>query len=67
MRSLLPLVCLALLVAPVCAQPDAPAKKAETSATSGTQWTTDQDHRNMMEQLGIKALRPPKNDKQGRS
>src|SRR6185369_2676320 len=28
------------------------------SAAVATNWTTQQDHKNMMEQLGIKALRP---------
>jgi len=29
-----------------------------SGSTNSTDWTTAQDHRNMMEQLGIKALRP---------
>ena len=28
-------------------------------------WTTEQDHRNMMEQLGIKALRPGPSGREG--
>src|SRR4051794_28244147 len=31
---------------------------AAESATVSTNWTAQQDHQNMMEQLGIKALRP---------
>jgi hypothetical protein len=37
------------------AQTNAPAK---TNASSALNWTTAQDHRNMMEQLGITKLRP---------
>lgn len=38
-----------------------PAKPAETPsspAAASTNWTTAQDHKNMMEQLGIQSLRP---------
>src|SRR5437016_8406774 len=31
---------------------------ASSSSTNSTDWTAAQDHRNMMEQLGIKSLRP---------
>ena len=40
-------------------QPSAPAGAADTSGLpQPVNWTTQQDHQNMMEQLGIKALRP---------
>ena len=46
----------ALSAAPLCAQfaPE-PQKQLPPPAVN---WTADQDHQNMMDQLGIKALRP---------
>ena len=39
-----------------------PPVRAQTSgAAPGTAWTTADDHRNMLEQLGIRALRPGRN------
>lgn len=35
-----------------------PSAKVPTAASEPLNWTTQQDHKNMMEQLGIKALRP---------
>src|SRR5436190_6556791 len=35
-----------------------PAAETAKPSSAPMQWTTQQDHRNMMEQLGIKALRP---------
>ena len=56
MKILLPsLAVLGILTLPsVLAQPAA----SEAGSPPPVNWTTDQDHRNMMEQLGIKALRP---------
>src|SRR3954462_10643631 len=51
--AVLLLVC--ILSARAFAQPTADATKLTPAPM---QWTTQQDHRNMMEQLGIKALRP---------
>ena len=48
---------LLLFTAPLLdAQPESPASPAQP--TTPPAWTTAQDHRNMMDQLGIKALRP---------
>lgn len=40
---------------------------AETAPTALLNWTTQQDHRNMMEQLGITALRPGPSGQPGRT
>src|SRR5690349_1855784 len=37
------------------------ATPAATATPASTNWTTAQDHRNMMEQLGITKLRPGRN------
>ena len=47
-RTALPLIAGALLVAGLCAQ----------GSVDTSKWTAADDHKNMMEQLGIKALRP---------
>ena len=36
----------------------APAQSADTNLPAPMNWTANQDHQNMMEQLGIKSLRP---------
>src|SRR5262245_15840008 len=41
----------------LCAQPPQSVTPQPTTTQPMT-WTAEQDHRNMMEQLGIKALRP---------
>ena len=51
------LACTLLLVT-LAEQPAPPAPSPVEAATDTREWTTEQDHRNMMEQLGIKALRP---------
>ena len=40
-------------------------RQTQTTAPDTTAWTTADDHRNMMEQLGIKALRPGPSGKEG--
>lgn len=47
---------LTLIALAVCAVPVAFAQ--QSGSCRPINWTTDQDHRNMMQQLGIKALRP---------
>ena len=47
------LICLAVAVAGFV-----PAKAQNAAAPAPVTFTSDQDHQNMMEQLGIKALRP---------
>jgi hypothetical protein len=37
---------------------EAPAPAAEAAKTAPLNWTTQQDHQNMLEQLGIQSLRP---------
>src|SRR3954470_2089380 len=49
------LIYVCCLTARAYAQPTAEPSKPSSAPR---QWTTQQDHRNMMEQLGIKALRP---------
>src|ERR1017187_1610802 len=62
--SSLMLVILALVPALgiLCQQPPSPPKSAAQSGDGSLpqpcNWTAEQDHQNMMEQLGIKALRP---------
>jgi hypothetical protein len=41
------------------------AAEASSSTASSTNWTTAQDHRNMMEQLGITKLRPGPSGRRG--
>ncbi len=40
------------------------AQQAPAAASSDTGWTAEQDHQNMMDQLGIKTLRPGPNANQ---
>jgi hypothetical protein len=49
LRMLMPLSMIAMFVVPV---------RAQNSAPPPVTFTADQDHQNMMDQLGIKALRP---------
>src|SRR5262245_47336200 len=60
-RSLgfLPMCALLVSVGDLCGQTNsAPVANATSSSNN---WTTPQDHRNMMEQLGITKLRPGRN------
>ena len=47
----------ALAAATVCRARQATTKTTDTDSSATTNWTAEQDHRNMMEQLGIKSLR----------
>ena len=53
LQSLLPLVAAAALAAGVFGQSAIDTKSSDTKS-----WTAAEDHRNMMDRLGIKALRP---------
>src|SRR5688572_17804451 len=52
------------LLAPFCNAAE-PASPAATSASSSTNWTAAQDHKNMMDQLGIARLRPGPSGRRG--
>src|SRR5258705_56594 len=56
-RFLLPGL-LALFSAPIMCTGQAPPSTESKENSVPLEWTTQQDHRNMMEQLGIKSLRP---------
>src|SRR5438445_5001631 len=49
---------LAAVVAASAAGQEAPSPSPPASTTGPMNWTVEQDHQNMMDQLGIKALRP---------
>src|SRR5438477_265887 len=53
LQPLLPLVAAAALAAGLSGQSGSDTKSSDTKS-----WTAAEDHRNMMDQLGIKALRP---------
>ncbi len=52
------LSCLGLVVIFALAQAMGQSPSAPAAAPQSAQWTTAEDHRNMLDQLGIKALRP---------
>ena len=56
-RSSFGVLVLVALAAPLGAQPPTSAATA-TASGDATQWSTADDHRHMMQQLGIRALRP---------
>ncbi|MCX8107868.1 MAG: acetylxylan esterase [Verrucomicrobiae bacterium] len=47
-----------VLAAGRCGEPVNPAKSEGSPLAAPLNWTTEQDHRNMMQQLGIRQLRP---------
>ncbi|PYU39869.1 MAG: hypothetical protein DMG53_23735, partial [Acidobacteria bacterium] len=49
---------LAAVGAASAAGQEAPSPSPPASTTGPMNWTVEQDHQNMMDQLGIKALRP---------
>jgi hypothetical protein len=58
-KGLWPLLTVDLLLAALCCNLHAQTPAAGAGTASGSlNWTTQQDHRNMMEQLGITKLRP---------
>jgi hypothetical protein len=56
---------LLLITASVYGQSDPAAGKISSAAPEPLNWTTKQDHQNMMEQLGIKVLRPGRSSRAG--
>src|SRR6185436_1970365 len=48
----------AVAIAAACAQQRPPATSAQANLPEPKSWTAAEDHRQMMEQLGIQALRP---------
>jgi len=54
----IPLFALLISAGPLAAQPPAAPSAGSTSTNASSGWTAAQDHKNMMEQLGIIRLRP---------
>src|SRR5688500_1266532 len=65
MKSLVFLRSLSLLAACLFILPASAQQSRTTSSTSSNTWTTAQDHKNMMDQLGITKLRPGPSGRRG--